>query len=127
MKSEKKHSAYGYGTDAQYLKWVSYQPSCLDGAFNQWDEEKGEGRNIACHVRRLNKGSGIAIKPPYSAVPMTNEQHLLQGKSERLCLEKYLGVKWDDEKSASWFERQADEYLKMWIREKENHVSVKKT
>ncbi len=73
-KSEAAHWASRFGSDECYLRWLSYQPSCVDGSFHQWQD--GVGRNIACHVRRVGRGAGCGIKPPYSAIPMTQEQHL---------------------------------------------------
>ncbi len=73
-KMEREHPAYDYGTDKEFLAWVSHQPSVIDGNFNQYNPN----RNIACHVREISIGSGMGIKPPFSAVPMTNEQHRMQ-------------------------------------------------
>lgn len=118
-KEERAHSAYQYGTDLEYLNWLTYQPSCLDGSWNQWDD--GVGRNIACHVRRLKKGAGLAIKPPFSAVPMTDKQHRVQsGKDGELGAIKrftyYYGFTQDLAKL--WFEEKANEYLEQWIKER---------
>ena len=96
-KEERGHWAYHYAPDAAYLDWLSYQPSCVDGAFHQCLD--GVDRNIACHVRRVNRGAGCGIKPPYSAIPMTQEQHL---NEDRYPIE--------------WRVSQADRYLKRWIR-----------
>ena len=95
-KEEKAHWAFEYGTDAEYLRWVTFQPSCVDGSFNQWQD--GVGRNIACHVRQVNRGAGTGIKPPFSAIPMTHEQHL---DEERYRIE--------------WRVEQAEEHLRRWV------------
>ncbi len=96
-KSERSHWASEYGTDAEYLRWLSYQPSCVDGSFHQWQD--GVGRNIAAHVRRQNRGAGLGKKPPFSAIPMTQEQHL--GESD-----------YPIEQRVAW----ADLHLKRWVR-----------
>jgi len=75
--------------DKDFLEWVEKQPSCLDGSFSEY--ENGEGRNVACHVRRVAYGAGTAKKPLFFAVPMTHWQHALQHqKGEKACMMKYL-------------------------------------
>lgn len=96
-KEETAHWAYQYAPDACYLDWLTYQPSCVDGSFHQWQD--GVGRNIACHVRQLNRGAGTGVKPPYSAIPMTQEQHL---NEERYPIEQRI----------AW----AELHLKRWVR-----------
>lgn len=102
--------------DEQFLDWLTYQPSCLDEGWNQWDVEKGEGRNIACHIRRISRGAGMGIKPLFSAVPLTDKQHRIQGTSERICLDVYKpeGAPWTDEAAEKWFEDTADRHVKLW-------------
>lgn len=105
-------------SDRDYLDWLSYQPSCIDGSWNQWDNEKGEGRNISCHVRRISGGAGLGKKPDYSAVPMSGDQHNTQSwYGESACLNKYApkakGL-WSDLEAMEFFDEQAAKYLKMW-------------
>lgn len=116
-KAEREHPAFQYGTDAEYLDFVSRQPSCIDGAWNQIEPES---RNIACHVRRLSKGAGFGIKPPFSAVPMTHNQHMIQSGNggEVMVLEVYTGNRLPQIAAAEWFERQADKSLASWIESK---------
>lgn len=122
--AEMAHPASKYGTDAEFLDWLTYQPSCLDGSFNQY--QGGVGRNIACHVRRVAAGSGTAFKPPYSAVPMTDAQHKVQSgkEGEAGALRRFSvphGIHSVDAATAkAWFEQQAAEHLQRWILEKEN-------
>lgn len=95
--------------DKKFLKWLSFQPSCLDGDFNQWDD--GIGRNIPAHVRRVNRGSGMGLKPQFSAVPLTHEQHMIQhqcGESE--VIRRFSGIDLTTAQAAEWFEQKADEY-----------------
>lgn len=111
-KSEAAHFASRHGTDKQYLEWLSFQPSCIDNAFNQFDDV---GRNIACHVRRAG-ACGMAIKPVYSAVPMTSEQHQAQSLyGEAYVLHKYLGQNYSIEQAQAWFDKQSMKYLLKWI------------
>jgi hypothetical protein len=116
-KAERNHPASQFGTDKAYLHWVSFQQSCLDGAFNQWQD--GVGRNIAAHVRRAHN-SGTGFKPPFSAVPMTDAQHKLQSqKGEAACLNHYLprAQGWTEAEAKAWFDQQAEKHLKRWINE----------
>lgn len=116
-KSERDHPASQYGTDIQFLSWVSYQPSVIDGEYNQGYDNKGFPRSIACHVRRLCRGAGMGIKPPFSAVPMTDRQHQLQSgrDGEFRLLRKYRFEILTPEEAAKWFENAADEILEKWI------------
>lgn len=99
-------------SDKKFLEWISYQPSCLDGAFNQYQD--GVGRNIACHVRRAGK-AGTGYKPKFSAVPMTDAQHKTQSaKGERYVLIKYLGKDYTVEQAKLWFDLQASVHLEKW-------------
>lgn len=105
------------GSDKQFLKWISRQPSCLDGS---WSEilESGEGRSIPCHVRRA-VSAGTACKPIYSAVPMTFDQHNEQSwHGEASCLNRFLpkpaGI-WTNHEAKAWFDAQAERYLRRWI------------
>ena len=114
-KSEKEHPAYKYGTDKQYLEWLSYQPSCLSGEFNQYID--GIGRNIACHVRNASN-SGVGVKPPFSAVPMTDLEHKYQHQHGELAgLNKYLngysGLTTQEAKE--FFNFLATVHLRRWI------------
>lgn len=123
-KDEQSHPAFAYGTDAEFLEWVSYQPSVLDGKWNQ--VEIGIGRNIACHVRRQKDGAGMGKKPPFSAVPMTDKQHRHQTKyGEVSVLGEYDwllidGAMVGKKEAAAWFEKARDVTLNNWIKSKEN-------
>jgi len=62
------------GKDAWYLEWVKRQPSALSGEYSEFHDDGGE-YCIPAHVRRIEHGSGTAIKPPYSAIPLTKMEH----------------------------------------------------
>lgn len=114
QKGQKRRSAKD--NDRAFLEWISYQPSCIDEAWHQLDDGKGHPRNIACHVRRLNRGAGLGKKPPFSAVPMTQMQHDLQGSSggEAAVLRLYLKMNCTEEEAKRWFENKANEYVRKW-------------
>lgn len=100
--------------DKRFLKWISLQPSCLDGNFTQWNPN----RNIPCHVRRLNRGAGMGHKPLFSAVPLTDDQHQVQTRYGELAVLKTYHPKpflfqFDDE-AESYFEAQADLHVEKW-------------
>lgn len=62
------------GTDAEYLEWVKRQPSAISGDFSEYHDD-GEAYCMPAHIRRVELGSGTAVKPPYAAIPLTNEEH----------------------------------------------------
>ena len=65
------------GTNHEYLEWVKRQKSAYSGEFSEHHMETGEAFCIPAHVRRVEHGSGTAIKPPYSAIPLTDREHKL--------------------------------------------------
>jgi hypothetical protein len=92
------------GTPKQYEQWLSHQTSCISHQWSEWDEQRGEGRSIACHIRRVSKGAGTAKKPDYWAVPMTFTEHNLQhGDGETALLTK------------DQFDTMPERYLRRWI------------
>jgi len=99
-------------SDKKYLEWLSYQPSCLDGTFNQYQD--GVGRNIACHVRRA-KNAGTGYKPKFSAVPMTDIQHKIQSvKGEAEVLNRFHERNFTVEEAKEWFDLQVLYYVAKW-------------
>jgi hypothetical protein len=64
----------GVGTDEEYLEWVKHQKSAKSGQFSEYHDD-GEAYCVPAHVRRVEHGAGTAIKPPYSAIPLTNLEH----------------------------------------------------
>lgn len=98
--------------DEAYLAWLRSQPSCISGRFSEYVD--GVGKSVCAHVRRA-RDAGTAYKPKLSAVPATQEEHLLQSvKGEAACLEHYLGGKWTVEGAKSWFDEQVQEHVKQW-------------
>lgn len=117
--------------DQLFLTWLSFQPSWLDGAFNEVDD-KGRKRNIPCHVRRAGEertgsAAGTGHKPFESAVPMTFLQHKLQSeKGELACIMAYTNYQrflapYEGEtmvdKAKAAFDAAAAHYAAKWRRE----------
>lgn len=98
-------------TDAQereFLAWVRKLPSCLTG----------QTPCQACHVLRVNQGSGKGIKPKLMAVPMTAGEHRDQTNHGYLyAINKYASrLLIDTEQDAiEWFENQALRYRKRFL------------
>lgn len=89
--------------DHDFLTWLTFQPSCLDGTFSEYDD-LGRGRNIACHHRTVARGAGMARKPLFSAYPLTFKQHYLT----HLYGPSYFNP-------PEWWEEQAKKYHRMWL------------
>lgn len=62
------------GTDNEYLDWCRKQKCAHCGKEPRWDMDVFV-LNEAAHVRRVANGSGTAIKPPYSAIPLCSFDH----------------------------------------------------
>ena len=102
-RAEAAHWASAHGSDADYLGWLSFQPSCIDGAFGEWHD--GVGRNVACHVRTVEGGAGTGCKPVYMAIPLTDAQHKLTHQHGNSALHP-----------PEWWAAQAALHLKRWVR-----------
>lgn len=91
------------GTDEEYLAWIRRQPSALSKKFSEYVD--GEGRCEAAHVRH---NSGVGTKPPYSAIPLTHEEHAEQHQigHESFC------AKFN--KPSDWFLRQRARFVAQW-------------
>lgn len=62
------------GTDKEYLEWVKHQKSARSGIYSEHHDD-GNAYCVPAHVRRVEHGAGTGIKPPYSAIPLTNAEH----------------------------------------------------
>jgi hypothetical protein len=90
------------GPDKKFLDFIRRQPSAYSGRFSEYLPD-GTGRCVAAHVRRASN-SGTGMKPAYSAIPLTREEHdLTHQKGEQALMPK------------EWFDKQALRYLRMWI------------
>jgi len=91
------------GTDNEYQDWCRRLPSALSGRFSEYVD--GEGRCVYAHWRTVKRGSGTAVKPPYSGLPLTQEEHLAEADHHaRLGREK-----WD---------AMVESYLRRWAWER---------
>lgn len=99
--------------DQKFREWVQKQPSCISGHYSEYNDA-GEGRSIAAHVRRASD-SGIATKPLFSAVPLTNSEHHLQHNmgEARVLQRLFPGI--ETQQAKMWFDQRAQEYLKKWM------------
>ena len=91
------------GTDGHYLAWIRLQKSAISKEFSEYIDSTGEGRCVAAHVRRVANGSGTAIKPPFSAIPLTQAEHDIQSRSGETAL-----------KPQAWWDAQRIKYLEAW-------------
>lgn len=62
-----------------------------------------DGDIVAAHIRRIANGAGTGIKPPFSALPLCNNHHMLQHQKG----EGALGGK-------EWFDQQRIKYVEQW-------------
>jgi len=112
------------GSDEKYRKWIQEQPSCVSGK-QDCVEFDGGGAMLceAAHVRRAYN-SGVGIKPEYSCVPLTHDEHALQhqkGESELLSQMKprthsRVTEKWGVEHAKDWFWQKRCHYLQEWAK-----------
>lgn len=103
-------------SDEKYREWIRTQPSCLSGRFSEFVH--GEGRNLACHIRRAAT-SGTGYKAPFSCVPMTDEEHRYQHQHGELAALLMFGDQhgiWaKGEFAKEWFDDRAAEYREEWF------------
>lgn len=93
------------GTDKEYLEWVRSQKSAYSGR-QDFDAPEGIHYCVAAHVRHVEYGSGTGIKPTYSAIPLTDDEHKLahqKGDSE-------LGDR-------DWWDKMRIKYVSQWAYE----------
>lgn len=67
--------AKAMGGEKPYMEYVRSLPCFLTGAYDRKNKTTGEYRSILAHVNRVSRGSGMAVKTPYSYVPTLNEIH----------------------------------------------------
>lgn len=113
-------------SDSEFREWIRNQPSALTGKYSEYVH--GEGRCLACHVRRAGK-SGTGYKAEYSCVPLTREEHDVQHrKGEVACLVQFLpshfakslfeGVRTEEEtklRAKTYFDQLAEKYRNRWM------------
>jgi len=92
----------GDKADKPYLEWLKRCPSCLTNDFDAYGD--GEGVADAAHNRKVEDGAGVGIKPPFSAFPLTRQQHSMTHSKGQ----SYYDKQW------VW-DKRAVEYLEMWV------------
>jgi hypothetical protein len=96
------------GSDNEFLGWVKSQKSAVSGEFSEYHDD-GECYCIPAHYRKVGLGSGTAIKPPYSAIPLTKAEHDLTHAKGDIALGDEL---WWDKKRIKYVSQWAYETLK---------------
>lgn len=91
------------GSDKDFLEWVRSQPSAISGGWAVWNMQLGIGRCQACHYRTA-ENSGVGMKPEYSAIPMTADEHRLQHDIGQYAF-----------KPREWWEETVVHYVEKWI------------
>lgn len=106
-------------SDKHYLAWLRTQQSPFPS--NSWQD--GEICNDPAHIRCVAFGSAMAIKPPFSAVPLSHEDHAAiqhqSGYGKLLQKYGYCEGKTGFELKVlaqDWFAKQARIYLLEWLR-----------
>lgn len=98
----------GIGTDKAFLAWVRQQKSALSGVYGEYIDDVGFC--VPAHVRRVDLGSGTAIKPEYAAIPLTDKEH----KRAHQHGDSEIG----DE---DWWRRMRIKYVEKWAYEALKH------
>ena len=79
------------GTDDQFLDWIRQQTKSATGRPSGGES----GPIVPAHVRRVANGSGTGIKPPFAAIPLTDQEHRLQHqKGETAIASREQWDKW---------------------------------
>ncbi|MCP4470163.1 MAG: hypothetical protein GY815_05670 [Gammaproteobacteria bacterium] len=95
----------GIGPDSEFLEWLKHQKSALSGKRDYY-EDTFEGCCVPAHVRHLEHGGGTGIKPEYSAIPLTNEEHQLAHQKG----DSALGER-------EWWDKMRIKYVSQWAYE----------
>lgn len=90
------------GSDKQYLDFIRRLPSAYSGRYSEYLED-GTGRCVAAHYRTAGN-SGVGCKPTYSAIPLTQIEHLEQ---HRIGQFEFM--------PRSTWGRLCENYLRLWI------------
>lgn len=112
------------GTDEQYREWIQKQ-NCMCCGNQDWDEQIGEGRCEAGHVRRSGE-AGTSFKSEYACVPLTRNCHAEQHQKGELAAYiislKTKGKLDEDnlpnlQEAQEWFDSGRIYYLEKWCKE----------
>ena len=91
------------GSDEDFLSWLRTMPCAYCRGKPHWENDEYV-HCVPAHVRRVAAGSGTAIKPVYSAIPLCNVCHDKQHRQG----EGALGGK-------EWFDRQRIHHVVEWV------------
>lgn len=117
------------GSDAQFLEWIRQQPCAMTGVYDRSEDAHGNeiNRCEAAHVRRIANGAGVAIKPPYSAIPLIRKWHDAQTRYGEGVFVATVGIEppkhgseiTDEMRTQGrrWMERQRENYVIAWASE----------
>lgn len=94
--------AVAKGTDAEYQAYIRLFPSVLTYRYGEWLH--GEGRCEVSHWRAVSNGAGVGVKPPYSAVPLTHEEHHYTHQKGSSYFNPH-----------EWWEKMQIKMLQMWV------------
>jgi len=111
------------GPEERYLDWVRSQPCMITGG--GVENEAGDMRCEAAHVRDIKYGAGIATKPEYFAIPLHPDIHSEQHDKGVFQMWKRAGrptpsavqypIVSQEEHIRQWLQISTLEYIKKWI------------
>ena len=88
------------GTDKEFLAWVITQPCCISA--KEFGAHSGD--IVPMHVRRVGNGSGVGVKPEYSAIAGCWRHHT---EMQHQSGESAVGGR-------QFYDRQRIKHLKLW-------------
>jgi hypothetical protein len=91
------------GTDDQFLDWMRKHPRSATGKLAGGES----GPIVPAHVRRVANGSGTGVKPPFSAIPLTDQEHRLQHQKGESAVHT---------DGKEWFDKKRVQYLTEWVK-----------
>jgi hypothetical protein len=91
------------GTDGNFLDWMRKHPRSATGKLAGGES----GPIVPAHVRRVANGSGTGIKPPFSAIPLTDQEHRLQHQKGESAVHP---------EGKEWFDKKRVQYLTEWVK-----------
>ena len=94
--------AIAKGTTEQFEAYARTFPSVLTNDYKEYIN--GDGVSVFAHLRDVSRGSGTGIKPDYSGVPLTQEQHAKQHQHG-----------YDYYNPREWWEAESNKMLCKWI------------
>lgn len=99
-KGERESPWFQFGTDEDYKAWCRLQRSAYSGKSFEV---------VYAHYRTANN-AGIALKPPYSGLPLTRQEHDLQHRIGQYNF-----------RHKQWWEDNVKSHLERWANENKKH------